>query len=215
MTLKRITAATEQAVLLEEFKAHARIDSTDEDGDVQLKLDAAEEYIETDELGDRALITSTWDLYLDAWPCKPYIELPKGNLQSVAFIKYTVEDGTVVTWDATNYKLSGTYTVSNLGASIEGDGENDARVGRVWLRPNRSWPTATLDTGEPIVIRFTCGWEKASVVPAKIKAAIEMLAAHFYRNREAVTVGSTTAIESKPLALAVSSLCEKYVLKRF
>lgn len=205
--LRLITAATEAAVSIDEFKIHARLDGHDEDSDILTKLTAAQDYIADEELGGRALTTSTWEYSIEGWPCRSYFEMPLGNLQSVTWIKYTDSAGTVNTWSSAEYKLVRAYAAST-------DGTNDAGLGRVWLGVNRCWPSAMLDTGEPITIRFVAGWKDAAHVPAKIKAAIELMAAHLYRNREAVTTGNMN-VESKPLAMAVEALCSKYAVRKF
>lgn len=206
MRTKLITAAP-AAVSLLEFQTHAHIDSDNPDTG-EGKLAAAHEYIETVELGDRALITSTWELYLERWPCRPWIEVPKGNLQTVAWIKYTDSAGVQQTWDAAEYKVVRSYDPGS-------DGPNDAGVGRVWLGVNRTWPTAMLDTGEPIVIRFTAGWKDAAAVPRQLKEAVLETASHFYTHRDAVIVGYTAAVDGKELPLSVKAKCSKYAIHKF
>lgn len=230
MTLTRIAAATENPVTVEELVLHARIDGTSDQQDVADKISAAVEYVETTELRGRALITSQWELKLEHWPgqCTEldwygfhrdyrngYIEIPLGNLQSVGTITYRQSDGTVTTWPSTEYRLERLYAAT--------DGTTDKGIGRVYLAYGKSWPAETLDVGEPITIPFTCGWKDAASVPVSLKLAIEMLTAHWYRNREAVTVGSRVAPggshESAPmisteLAVSVQSLCSRYVDRR-
>jgi hypothetical protein len=58
------------------------------------------------------------------------------------------------------------------------------------------------------------GWPTAADVPQPLKAAIMLLAAHFIRNREAVTIGRST-VESMPLKFAVDALTAPYILWRF
>lgn len=217
MTLTRTTAAAEEPVTVDELVLHARIDSIgDQRQDVADKITAARSYVETTELRGRALITSQWQLKLECWPCVGYIEIPLGNLQSIGAITYRECNGTVTTWPSTEYRLERVYVAAT-------DGDTDKQIGRVYLAYGKSWPAATLDVGEPIAIPFTCGWADAASVPVSLKLAIEMLAAHWYRNREAVTVGSRVApgggaesapMISTPLAIAVESLCSPYVDRR-
>jgi uncharacterized phiE125 gp8 family phage protein len=192
-------------VSLEEFQTHARIDadSPDSGGD---QLAAAERFIAWNQLGQRALTTSTWEYTMARWPCEPFIKMPLGNLQSVAWIKYTDNQGVQHTFDPANYNLVSVYS--------SGDGPNDAFIGSVWLKYNRIWPTAMLEFGEPIVIRFTAGWQDAASVPTDIKTAIRLMAAHLYRNREAILTGRTD-FQSEALTMGVESLCSAYVIGRF
>lgn len=212
MSLRLITAPIDPAVSLSEFKAHLNNQSTSEDADLTLKLDAAITHIENDLR--RCLVTSTWDLYLPAWPCRGYIDVPLGNLQSVASIKYIDSAGVQQTVDAGAYKTTRVYTPYAAGPPEVGDRSLDAGIGRVYLAYNRQWPSATLDTGDPIVVRFTCGWD-AAYLPVPIKQAILMLASHWYRNRDAVIVGGTASAVSAEVALGVQRLCAVYEDRRW
>jgi uncharacterized phiE125 gp8 family phage protein len=213
MSLKLITAPTEPAVSLAELKSHIQNAADEQDADLQLKLDAAIEYVEGETR--RALVTSTWDLYLDRWPDRGCLDVPLGNLQSVTHIKYTDSAGALSTVSAADYKLARTYTPYAAGPpEVLGDGATDAGIGRIYLAYNAQWPTATLDTGEPIVVRFTAGWDAASV-PKPIKQAVLMLASHWARNRDAVVVGNTSAVVSSELALGVARLLGRFEDRRW
>jgi uncharacterized phiE125 gp8 family phage protein len=205
-SLTLIAPATEEPISIDEFKAHLHgVAESDDDNDLARKLLSAREYIEG-EL-HRALITSTWKLSSDRWPCKPYLEFPLGNLQSVGTIKYAQPDGCLLTWDADNYKLAHVYDPMS--------GVNDARVGRLYHGYNIPWPPGPLDVGEPIEIPFTCGWKDAASVPASIKAAIELVAGLLYRNREAVITAArevSVVLNMNGATGAVEALLSKYVL---
>jgi uncharacterized phiE125 gp8 family phage protein len=208
--LKLITAATEEPVSAEEFYAHVRIDGIDDAGDVAIKLLAAREYIEQVELRNRALITSTWSVSMENWPDgQGYIEVPLGNLQSVTSVTYRLSDGTTSTWAATEYRVERLYA----------SGTTDCGIGRIYRRYGKYWPTDLLDTGEPIIITFVCGWATASVVPYSLKAAIQLVAGTLYRNRESVNVGDSTvimaALQISGTGGAVESLCSRYTDRRF
>lgn len=47
------------------------------------------------------------------------------------------------------------------------------------------YPLASTKKRRPVTIDFTAGWANAAAVPAMVKGAILLLAAHFYQNREA------------------------------
>lgn len=227
MTIKRLVAPEEEPISLDEFKRHLKVDveSTDEDEDLKIKLASACSHIERHVCKGRVLITSQWALMLDCWPSKGYIEIPLGNLQSVESVTYRIADGTELEFTA--FRLARTYTPSDPQASpaLEGDGDNDAYIGRLYVSSGQCWPTDQLDVAEPITIKFTAGWEDAESVPAQLKDAILMMGAHLYRNREAVTIGSRTAsvtggseavpMISTPLAMAVDDLCSPYVDRRY
>src|SRR4051812_36699634 len=131
MPVKLITAAEVEPVSLEEFKAHLRAEGLPELPDLTIKLQAAREKLESGTETDRAFIASTWELYLDHWPCwscgscfcpcqrsagrrfeqyhGPHenhdrILVPKGQLRSVASIKYTDSNGVETPWPTSEYE---------------------------------------------------------------------------------------------------------------
>jgi uncharacterized phiE125 gp8 family phage protein len=149
--------------------------TTAEDDLLTAIITAAREHVE--DITRRALITQTWDYYLDAFPSdKDFIRLPFGNLASVTSVSYKDTDGTETTMTVTTDYL------------VETNGD---QCGRIVLPYGESWPTDTLYPSNPIKIRFVCGYGAAgSSVPKKILTAIKMIIADLYENREAQAVGS-------------------------
>jgi len=141
-------------------------------------ITAAREHAEY--LTQRALLTQTWDYFLDAFPDVDYIRLPYGNLQNAAgtapIVTYTDSDGTITTMTVTTEYLVET---------------NGKRCGRIVLPYGVSWPTATLYPSNPIKIRFVCGWTTAALVPYRIKAAIKMICSKLYESRGEDVLGQT------------------------
>lgn len=167
--LELVTAPTNEPVSVGQLKDHSRIDWSVEDALIDGYVAAARLQIE-DEL-KRALITQTWDLYLDGWSSFPLV-FPLGNLQSVTSIKYYDEDDSEATYSSSNYQVS------------TGD------PGRVTLKTSSTLPSTTLRPMDGVIIRFVCGYgDAASDVPAPIRAAIQLRAATLYENRESLTVG--------------------------
>lgn len=204
-----ITAATELPVSLEELKAHCAVSADTEDATLSAKLAAATEWL-AGELG-RAFITSTWEIALPCFPhgrgewgsATPSISLPLGNLQTVDSINYRDSTGAVT--PLTNFRAYGTYDPA--------DGTTDMGIGRVIPVYGATWPTETLDVGEPVTIRFTCGWADAASVPTPIKQAICMVAEHFRRNPSAELTGR--GLVSVEVALGVARLTSRYEDRRF
>lgn len=129
----------------------------------------------------RKLITQTWYGYLDCFPKKDHFHVPWGNLQSVTSLKYKDSAGTETTMTVTT-----DYLV-----------DIDSDPGRIVLPYSGVWPSATLYPVNPITIEFVCGYgAAATAVPAAIRTAIKILAAHYYENREMVVFGQT--IENIP-----------------
>ena len=142
-------------------------------------LTAGREHVE--DITRRALLTQTWDAYLDKFPAENFIRLPLGNLQSVEHVKYTDSDGTETTMTVDTDYL------------VETNGED---YGRIVLPYGVSWPSFTPYPSNPIVIRFVAGWTTAALVPYKIKAALKMICADLYEMRGEPTIGQTV-VENK------------------
>lgn len=168
-----VTGPVVEPVSLAELKLHLRL-GTDVTEDTYLAelITAARDYVET--VTHRALITQTWDYWMDEFPGENFYELPLGNLQSVSSIKYKDDDGTETTMTVTT-----DYLV-----------DVNSEPGRIWLPFGESWPTFTAHPYNPITTRFICGYgSAASNVPMPIRTSIKLLAAHFYENREMYVVG--------------------------
>ena len=151
-----------------------------EDDLLNADIITAREHVEDITL--RALLTQTWDYYLDAWPSVNFIKLPFGNLATVTHIKYTDSDGTPTTMVVTTEYI----------VELNGD-----QCGRIVLPYGVSWPTFTAYPSNPIVIQFVCGWTTAALVPYKIKSAMLLICSDLYANREAQIVSGQDYRENK------------------
>lgn len=145
-----VTAPTEEWITADELREHpaCRIDTTADDGWLHQLITAARQRYE--ELTQRVLISSTWDLYLDEFPGEDYIELP-AILTSVTSLKYQDSSDVQQTWAASNYVVT---TVAEP-------------VARLSLAYGETWPTTY---GEPddIVLRFVAGYTTANL-PVSLK----------------------------------------------
>jgi uncharacterized phiE125 gp8 family phage protein len=156
-------------------------------------IQAAREQVE--DITRRALITQTWDYYIDRFPNSNAFKLPFGNLQSVTHIKYTDSDGT-----QTTMTVSDEYIVET----------NGDKCGRIVLPYGESWPSFTAYPSNPIVIRFVCGWTSAAAIPEKIKSALKLILTDLYENRESQII-STTGSDYK-INTALTKLLASYRL---
>jgi uncharacterized phiE125 gp8 family phage protein len=127
----------------------------------------------------RALITQTWDLVLDEFPCDGFIEIPKPPLVSITHVKYRDTAGTLQTWPSTNY-------------IVEAPAGPRARRGRVALAFGVTWPAAYGQAGD-VQVRFVCGYGAASAVPQLIRSAMLADLATLYKQREQVITGTIVA----------------------
>lgn len=68
--------------------------------------------------------------------------------------------------------------------------KNGTMYGKVVLPYSVTWPSFTEYPSHTIVVRFTCGWASAALVPYTIKAAIKMVMAKLYEGRGEDVVGT-------------------------
>ncbi len=132
----------------------------------------------------RSLITTTWDLGLDAFPWYApagytteaqiganAIWLPQAPLQSVTSVSYVDTNGDTQVWSASN------YTVDTPSGPTAGPG----RVIPAW---SLYYPV-TRTVPNAVTVRFVAGYGAAGTVPAPIKSAMKLLIGLWYANREA------------------------------
>ena len=193
-----VTAPASEPVSLADAKAWLRVDITDDDALITGLIPAARmvceaickksfvnrQYMWTfDYFPNRLVVqpaTVVWDSWLNA-RLYPYTQAqvltpPKTPLVSIDLIQY--------------YDLTGTLqTLSSAAYTVE-----TGTMGRVSPTPGTQWP-ATQDRIGCVLITFTAGEGASSAnVDANVITAINMLVAHWYRNREAVMTGSATEV---------------------
>jgi uncharacterized phiE125 gp8 family phage protein len=168
MTLKLIAAATTFPVTRAEAKNQCRIDAdiTADDTRIDMLIEAATMACEH-ELGDRALMTQTWERVLDEFPANA-IELGKQPVSSIVSVKYIDTSGAEQTLSSASYSH-----------------DTDTDDG-LWLLPavDTDWPS-TLDTANAVRVRFACGYGAAEAVPAAIKTWILLQVEHGYLRKQA------------------------------
>lgn len=177
------TAPTDEPVTVAEAKAHLRVDIDDDDDLIEGLIATARQFVEVHVLR-RATLTQTWDMYLDAWPESDRVAIPLPPLQSVSWVKYTDDTGTITTLSSSNYLVD---TVSEPG--------------RLVLKSGYTWPATTLQAVNGVNIRFVCGWSAAADVPKPIKQAILLMVGDLYENRENTLIGQGLTIKELPFAV--------------
>lgn len=119
---------------------------------------------------NRALITQTWNYYLDRFPSGDFIEIPLPPLQTITHVKYALSDDT---------DYDETFSTSYYDVDIVSE------PGRVVLGYGDSFPSDTLRPMHPIQIRFIAGYgTAASTVPEIIRQWILEAAAFLFEHRE-------------------------------
>lgn len=170
MALRRIVDPTESPVSVAEARSHLGLFHNGDDSLISLYIDAATSNLDGAQgiLG-RTLVAQTWELTYDSFPCSA-IKVPLPPLVSVESIKYLDADGVEQTLPTTEY----TVDVDNQPG---------------WVAPVASWPT-TFETINAVRIRFVAGYGAAGKVPAAIRAAILLMVADLYENREGAITGT-------------------------
>jgi uncharacterized phiE125 gp8 family phage protein len=167
-----VTASpAQEPVSIAAAKAYLRIDSGDEDGVIEGLIKAAREMVETD--AEISLLPQTLTWYLDAFPAWE-ISLRRPPVNSITSITYLDQDGTSQTLAASEYRFDGYSRPARLSPAY-----------------NEQWPT-THPVSNAVTIVAAAGYSSVSQVPQMIKQAILMLVGHWYRNREAVGIGTTS-----------------------
>lgn len=172
MAKKLIAAPGAEPITLAEAKLMTRATSNSEDTLFAILIAAAREECEN-ELG-RALITQTWDKYLDAFP--DGIELPMPPVQSITSVKYVDLDGTLQTLAASEYYL-------------------DDKQEPGWLVPayGKGWPP-TRDQANAVIVRCVCGYgADGTVVPQNIRNWMLVRINTLYEHRATVMEGGVVA----------------------
>lgn len=203
MNHQLVTAPAENPVSVAEAKSHCRVDGTLEDAWFATAIAAATRLCE--ELCDRAFVTQTWKLGLDAFPVSANasgcccscdsidrptggggaIVLPRARATSITHLKYYDTDGVLQTLD------SGIYQLDDM-----------AEPGRVTPAPGQVWPATQTGRVNAVQVTYTCGYGAAADVDPRAKQAVLFIVNHWYENRGAVLVGSISKeIENSTRAL--------------
>jgi len=187
---KLVTAAAKTPVTLAEVKAHCRVTFSDDDTALGIYLASA--VATAEQFLQRKLITQTWKMFLDCWPSQ--ITTLYGDLQSVTHVKYTDIDGTTATMSNTLY-----------------DVDINSVPGRIVLKYGQSWPSATLNSVNPIEVQFVTGYgAETANVPEDIRNALLILTAHFYENREQYLVSASGSFSVTEIPFSVKTLLSPY-----
>lgn len=193
MTPTVIVAPTVEPVSLTEAKGWTKVDlsSTAEDALLQGLISAAREFCEWKK--GYAFYEQTLRVSFNGWPCgRHWIALPRATpLRSIENVTYT---------DST-----GTHVVSSASYNLD----QISIPGKIVFDEDYSWPDIDMYAPNPITIDYVAGSPNTSPTtpfPSAVKIAMQLLIEHWYRNREAVVVGSTAAATGVELPLGVDAL---------
>jgi uncharacterized phiE125 gp8 family phage protein len=173
VALRLVTPPSALPVSLADAKLHLKVDHDADDALITLMLKAAGRGAEQ-EL-NRALMSQTWELRLDAFP-EAEIELPKPRVLSVSGVAYTDAAGAEQTLSGSLYTL-------------------DADMPPGWLLPalGTNWPD-TRDQANAVRITFVAGYGSTpESLPEDLRVWILLHLGATYRNREAFSAGVSAA----------------------
>lgn len=166
MGLTLVSAASGPPLTAADLRPHCSIDSSDTSFDSLLTDYIAAATAMVQDFTGRAIGAQTWKLALDAFPDE--IELPRGPVTAVSWVKYFNDSGSEVTLD------SGQYLTDLI---------SDPQ--RVVLAPDCSWPSTQIRVNA-VMVQFVTGF---AACPEQVKQAIRMTVAFWFSNREAANVG--------------------------
>lgn len=178
-SLTRVTAPPLEPLTLDEAKAHCRVDGATDDALLTALVQVAREWCEG--VTERALVTQTWRLTLDAFPLDPRdpcapIRLPRPPLQAVTSVQYVDATGATQTLDPAQYVV-----------------EPGTLPGQIRLAYGAAWPMTRRQPGA-VTITYTAGYGAAATdVPAALRQAMLLMIGDLYANREAQLIGTITS----------------------
>jgi uncharacterized phiE125 gp8 family phage protein len=165
------TAASGQPLTAAQLRGWLRLNHATEDDTLDELVAAAVERFESDTR--RPVLATVYRQSLAAWPCGPIV-LGRGGVTAVGAVKrYTDAGGT--TEDVAGYVADLTTPPARVTLPDVPDPVETA--GGVAVTP----------VG---YVEFTAGWANAAAVPALVRTALKLLAAHWYEHREAYREGA-------------------------
>ncbi len=171
-------------LVLDEVKAHLRVEGDDEDTLIEAYVAAATAHIDGPDgwLG-RAIGIQILEARCDTLTCGDCIRLPFPPVIELVSVSYL--DGT--------------------GVEQMADLDEFEVMGRDLVASGSEWPWIGGSTRrEAVRIRYRAGYE---TIPAAIKAAILLMVGDLYRNRETVSAGAMTQV---PMSTTVENLLAPY-----
>ena len=157
---------------LTDAKTHCSITGTTDYDDYILDLiGRATEMIERHT--SRQIMPATWTLTLDGFPAE--IKIHKPPVTSVSSITYVDSNGDTQTLSSSLYQTN--FATKDGPARIKPSYGN-------------SWPSTRSGEYGSVVVTFVAGYASADNVPLTTRHAVAFLVAHWFKNREAVIVGT-------------------------
>lgn len=179
-----IASGWDEPVTVEELASHLRINTSDEQSELEAYITVARQMFELHTDG-RVCLPTLFEQYLTDWP--DVIRLHRGPVVELTSVEYYDTD-------------------DDLQTLADCQLDDSSTPGLVYLS-TFSYPALSAQRPRPIVVSFTAGYSSISTVPTDIKLAIKLLAGHYYNNREA-----TLTDDLKDLPFGFQAVANKYKL---
>jgi uncharacterized phiE125 gp8 family phage protein len=169
MMLSLYAAPTVEPIELDDAYTQLRLTTTESEtaSEVSRKISSARRQVER--FTRRALVSQTWDLYLDGFPCGA-IELPRPPLISVTAVTYRNTAGSWITLAPASYVVS-----APVGPTAE--------RGTISLAYSQTWPS-TYGEVDVVKVRFVAGYGTTAVsVPDDLRDALLLILGDLYEHR--------------------------------
>jgi uncharacterized phiE125 gp8 family phage protein len=164
MPLQLLTPPATEPITLADAKTHLKVDTTDDDALITRLITAARARAEWHT--GRALVTQTWRLWLDQWPCNGIMELPLPPLQTVSSVTVYAPDDSATVLNPATYQVDAASQPARLTLN------------------STVLPPTNARALNAVAVAFTAGYgDAASDVPPGICEAILELIAFLYENR--------------------------------
>ena len=184
--LEVVTPPAAEPVTLADLKAHLRIDWADEDAQLTQFVAAARQMFERK--AGRVVLPTVVRERLAGWPESRLYCLqaaPVLSVQSVVYRDPADADVTLGLWRC----------------------QVPAEPATLRFRDSLAYPALHPEYPRPVAVTYTAGWADAAAVPEVVKAAIRLLAGHYYANREAYTAGGS---DQRAVPFGFTAVCDHY-----
>lgn len=173
MAIETTSGPAVEPLTIGQARQHLRVDLDDpaEDALIASAIVAARTYAEN--FLRKRLITQTVKITKTGFGGGT-MPLPVGPVQSITSLQYkSTTDGSLLAWSASNYQLVKTVTPNRIAPAY-----------------GLTWPTPRADF-DNVVATVVVGYgDTAEDIPGDIVAAVRLLTAHFYENRQNELAGN-------------------------
>lgn len=202
-------------------KRQLRVDYSDEDDVIDRLIGTATAYLDgAGGILGRALLTQSWQLRLPGFQA---LEAPRfmvpGNILATGIVaaasgRLRVPLPPTATLDKIEY-VDVNGVTQTLDASLYQVVPGGA-LGVTTVLPayNQYWPPHRLQD-DAVLVTFTAGYGKGGDVPAPIAHAALLMLTHWYEDRSAILVSSSSRAVAIPIPLAADALLAPYMASWF